>query len=89
MILWSRLIAWMDADFGDGWPPDMSGWSGLLWLGPLMIILPPLAYFDPPAQTRYWVVGAAAVPSVLLLAIWGWRLLLALRRGARRMRDTH
>jgi hypothetical protein len=79
----------MDADLGDRWPPYINGWSAFLWMAPLLLILPPLVYFDPPAQTRHWIVGAAAVPSAFMFGVWAWRLFLAYRRGVRRMRDTH
>lgn len=86
MTRWRRFIAWIDKDIGDqGWPSTHS-LSSIVPITPLIIILLPLWYFDPPATVRYWLVGIAAVPTSALLSIWAWRLFVAGRRQVREVR---
>ena len=83
MALWPRFIAWIDRDLGDQDWPDVGSWSSLVPFVPLVLVLPPLWYFDPPAEVRFWIVGIAALPAALLFAVRMWRVFLATRRHLR------
>ncbi len=86
MTLWSRFIAWIDRDLGDeGWP-DMRSWSSLTPIVPLVLVVPPLFYFDPPETVRIWVGAIAALPTFLLFGVWSWRVFVATRRQIGRIK---
>ena len=79
MSYWSRYIAWMDKEIEANYP-TLDGWSSLVFLLPLGIALPFLAYFDPVENVRYWIVGLLSIPTFLLFGVWALRVFREFKR---------
>jgi hypothetical protein len=60
--------------------PTLNGWSSLVFLLPICIALPFLAYFNPVENVRYWIVGLLSIPTFFLLGFWAWRVSREFRR---------